>query len=531
MSCGLGQCPKIRIAIAPLLLPVPPSNCSQQTAHVVNTQLLYDQQPRAEENETALMYQIVQLLSKRRTVLLSDLGALLSADMRHTAKEMGGLRKWMQSCNGRFIISGVKGMETVSLYINATGEVQNHQECGATYPQRATTKKRGEVMTILQLRGLPYRATVSDIQDFLGSHADSLQDGGQSIHLQIGRDGRFSGYAYIQFAFPTAAAHARSELHMKQMCIKQASTPSAGAQTRYVEAFLLTDEKAKSVANIGFLSPQTGVGSAEHQVSVALSSEPSSSFANAFDQIVGECRAHMSSPGRSVLLMSVLGSVLSSNSRGLLKDSGHGLMQVLARFPNEFEVSGCKAKEVVTYKMMTSDLASNAAESVANNGCIDSFSLGCAMQSGANSFAHNSVVASDCSDLPVPDIAAQYIEYPELCDMPITPSVIARLSCSPRLVFETPSDWGTPKPQPLAGTSVPGCLQAMDNNYEARQSLQSFANAFAGGLPLQLLPPPKHQQWDFPSPFGEAPSPSDEAPAHFAFRFPDVFKPMVHAAV
>ena len=69
----------------------------------------------------------------------------------------------------------------------------------------------------VQLRGLPFRATVAEIKAFLGDHAQHLRTSEPAIRLLLNRDNRPSGFARIQFVTPEAARLCREQLHKQQM--------------------------------------------------------------------------------------------------------------------------------------------------------------------------------------------------------------------------------------------------------------------------------------------------------------------------
>lgn len=84
-------------------------------------------------------------------------------------------------------------------------------------------------LSVVQLRGLPYRATVQDIIGFLGPHASNLRDGAKSVQLVPNHKGRPSGFAKLYLNSPKAAAACRDELHLRNL------------EDRYVEVFLCSD--------------------------------------------------------------------------------------------------------------------------------------------------------------------------------------------------------------------------------------------------------------------------------------------------
>jgi hypothetical protein len=84
-------------------------------------------------------------------------------------------------------------------------------------------------LSVVQLRGLPYRATVQDIMGFLGHHGSNLRDGAKSVQLVPNHKGRPSGFAKLYFNTPKAATACRDELHLCNL------------EDRYVEVFLCSD--------------------------------------------------------------------------------------------------------------------------------------------------------------------------------------------------------------------------------------------------------------------------------------------------
>jgi len=68
----------------------------------------------------------------------------------------------------------------------------------------------------VQLRGLPYKATITDIKQFLGPLKDHLKSK-DAIQIVQNRDGRPSGFAKVQFTSPLHAKTARDTLHRQVM--------------------------------------------------------------------------------------------------------------------------------------------------------------------------------------------------------------------------------------------------------------------------------------------------------------------------
>ena len=80
----------------------------------------------------------------------------------------------------------------------------------------------------LQLRGLPYSATIEDIRTFLGEFASQLVEE-NPINRELNRDGRPTGFARVQFVSAEAARQCREGTHLRSL------------QDRYVEVFLYND--------------------------------------------------------------------------------------------------------------------------------------------------------------------------------------------------------------------------------------------------------------------------------------------------
>lgn len=324
----------------------------------------------------ALLSQLVQLLGQRKghSLLLSDLGALLPGNLRHGVKEKGGLRSWLQKYPELFQVSGQPGKESVTLLLGTGGDGSGASAAAATIPPGAMAETAAhdaakcgndadlelrkqqedeENEAAVQLRGLPYRATVADIKAFLGRHAQTLKDEG-SVQLVLNRDGRPSGFARVQFDSPATARLVRDDLHMKKMeapGAKEAgpavaATPGAiGAQAqnqgqeRYVEIFLFSERPNK----LRFKKIPVADGS------TAKEDEEFEAMGVTKDQVAMECREHMASPGKGQLLLSMLGVALSQGARLYLKKTDQGLKHFLAQYPQEFSVDGAKGRECVSY--------------------------------------------------------------------------------------------------------------------------------------------------------------------------------------
>merc|ERR1712137_769558 len=91
----------------------------------------------------------------------------------------------------------------------------------------------------VQFRGLPYKATIADIEAFLGPHQEGLVDE-NPIQIILNHDGRASGFAKVQFASPAQAVAAREVLHGKEMHM-----PFSDEPTRYIEVFAYSERTKK----------------------------------------------------------------------------------------------------------------------------------------------------------------------------------------------------------------------------------------------------------------------------------------------
>lgn len=419
--------------------------------------------------EPHLLSQLVQLLGQRprHSLLLSDLGALLPGHLRHGVKERGGLRSWLQKYPQLFQVSGYPGKESVTLLLGAkvdraviaahgaanppkqgagvagvpvaeVGAGRDASSVGAIAAEKVRREEEDEENeSAIQMRGLPYRATVADVKKFLGVHAQSLKDD-YSIQLVANRDGRPSGFARVQFDSPAAAKSARDGLHMQMMELAGGGSGGAGAsgaacsgvQERYVELFLYSERPNK--LRIKKLATGSGCGEEEAVEASKVSKE----------QVVVECREHMMSPGKGHLLLSMLGVALSESARLYLKRTDQGLKQFLAQYPKEFIVDGVKGRECVSYlpalakgSHNNSDLPTGFPDSQRKN----------TRRAGEGTGGPASGSINDLQRFP-------RREEPTL--IPQSPKVTEKIEVdTPKELGATPSDWGTPHPDPF---SCPG---------------------------------------------------------------------------
>ena len=201
---------------------------------------------------------------------------------------------------------------------DAPGDVVDKAE---TLRAEAVARAETDWVSAVQLRGLPFSATVEDVRSFMGEHAAWLVED-SPIHLLLNSHGRRSGFARVQFVSPEAARQCRDGLHRR---------PMAG---RYVEVFLYNVQPINGRQRRGLL--EAGGPEAD-------------ALAASREQVVRECRACMADPGKRRARLAKLGENLSS-SRSYLKLSDQPLTQCLANFPNEFSVKGRRGKEYVEWR-------------------------------------------------------------------------------------------------------------------------------------------------------------------------------------
>lgn len=401
-------------------------------------------------SDGVLLSQLIQLLSRRpkQSLLLSDLAALLPGSLRNRAKEKGGLGQWIQMYGSLFRIDGQPGKEAVILTIQSMGSdpgLEGAEQASAAQagysslppgfsPQEDAATPQGghfggeempsapgldgevdpnssafvvqfdeevEGHLAIQLRGLPYKATVEDVRSFLGGHAANLSEE-NPIHLVLNRDGRPSGFARVVFNSAEAARACRDDLHLR------------GMEDRYVEVFLYPERPSKG------RSRRIEDGSASER---ALTLADAAGVTK--EQVVRECRNEMSAPGKRRMLLSMLGVTLSQGSRAYLKQIDQGLKHFLAQFPVEFAVEGAKGCEYVTYSPIhLSEAISSGPGPVAPG-----------YQRASAGSTGGPAAAGPCSEGKVPT-------SPKPCKSPAPQDGMASAGRG----LATPSDWGTPAP-------------------------------------------------------------------------------------
>lgn len=314
--------------------------------------------------DNSLVTQFVNLLGTRqKSLLLSDLGALMNGRLRHAIKEKGGLRTWVQRYPEHFFISGQPGKETVSLVVpgsdsgpkddNADTKCETQKEPVESSNDRSTheslsASEKGnhddnwdadmddedaaqfELQPILQLRGLPYRAQVNDIITFLGLHANNLKSPSRDhVQLVLNRDGRPSGFARLHFVSADTAKACKDVLHLRCM------------DERYVEVFLYNERLSRRKKE------EKNYGGTVNNVHVDREKNDEGIEPNKADDVLQECITYLQQQGRGVLL-SMLGVALSPQSREYLKQTDQGLKHFLANY-GELSVEGTKGCEFVCF--------------------------------------------------------------------------------------------------------------------------------------------------------------------------------------
>jgi len=465
-----------------------------------------------EVSEGVLLSQLVQLLHQRPrfSLLLSDLGALLPQSLRSGVKEKGGLRSWLQKHPMLFSVTGQPGKESVTLTLGGNQNTSQEPSGGMPTEQRQASAKDEkakkdeedeDTASCVQLRGLPYRATVADVRTFLGRHTAFLKDE-HAIQLVLNRDGRPSGFARVLFRNPNAARSARDELHNAVMTTLAENGTTH--QDRYVEIFLYSERPNKLKFRKGIVSD--GSPPEEEPDIQGMSKE----------QVIQECREHMMTPGKSQLLLSMLGVALSPASRHYLKKTDLGLKHFLAQYPQEFGVEGAKGREQITYlpampQGYTMDCqqppapAPAPAPSAAPPQSVAADTGKGRKQRGGKGTP--GPVSGNINDLThksfVEDTSPLGLTSPHR--MPVSPGIAAARG------MNTPSDWGTPMDH---SQYEPWELPRKTKATETPKATPNDA-FFAPGRTPNVFETPNWALWGVPpwgispgtSPFGAAPTP------------------------
>jgi len=309
----------------------------------------------------------------------------------------------------------------------------------------ALVKEEGEDESLtpstVQLRGLPFRATIGDIRSWLGDYASQLINTEPAIRLLLNRDGRPSGFARVQFTTAQAAQACRETLHKQPM------------GDRYVEVLACNDRSGKArhrrAAEVGAAEGETA------PVDGGLSDYAERT------RVLQECQEHMRMPGRNQLLLSMLGIALSPPARNYLRRANLGLKHFLARFPNEFRVEGPKGCERVVW-------------------CGHGAS---GMDTGGNACV---------SQVLQNDAPGTWATIEGLCE-PSTPKLASAANHSRGVGLATPSDWGSPHPQAQqqAAPADAAVAAAVSGDYGAFPGVTDGNWAAFGGW----APPWSGQPW------------------------------------
>jgi len=427
-----------------------------------------DDDDAAVPSESEILARLVANLGQcpGRTLALAEIRRRLPPALRRLAEDTEGICKWLRGFPGLFEVSGPPGGERITLTVgklprpgassepppagpppaagaSPSGAAQGGAEVPASgageaapaAPARAGASESSALVldgglgpadeeglgpSMVQLRGLPFRATIGDVKAFLGEHAKHLVTAEPSIRLLLNRDGRPSGFARVQLTSPAAAQLCREALHRQPM------------GDRYIEVLACSDRAGKA--------RQRRAAEAGAAEGCAPAAADSASEYLERERVLQECQEHMRTPGRSQLLLSMLGIALSQPARAYLRRANLGLKHFLARFPNEFRVEGPKGCERVIW-------------------C----GAGAALLPGAECAAAAGLGAAPPGDFggwPGPTPARE----------PSTPKLApssskAPLSHSGQCV-RTPSDWGTPGPLAPQQAAMPeaSAVAGMDFN-------------------------------------------------------------------
>lgn len=334
--------------------------------------------------ESEILARLVTALGQcpSRTLSLDEIRERLPPHLRRLTEDVEKIRKWLKNFPGLLEVTGGPGEECVALIVGkafstdvapavasplpppAAVAVATLATPAAPPPQAvsyaapsALPMASGFAMigdgdddgmnpSTVQLRGLPFRATVGEIRAFLGPHQANLANSTEPpIRLLLNRDGRPSGFARVQFTSPEAARVCREALHKQKM------------GDRYVEVLACTERSGKARsrrAEVGAIELSAGGG-----ICLAPAGKPIDSATEAAERerVLQECREHMRLPGRNQILLSMLGIALSPPARAYLRRANLGLKHFLARFQNEFHVEGPKGCERVLWAGATQGCA------------------------------------------------------------------------------------------------------------------------------------------------------------------------------
>uniref|UniRef100_A0A7S1FBF7 RRM domain-containing protein n=1 Tax=Noctiluca scintillans TaxID=2966 RepID=A0A7S1FBF7_NOCSC len=368
-------------------------------------------------SESEILARLVTTLghSQERSLAVTEIQEKLPPALQRVAGSSENIVKWLRNFQGLLEVTGAPGEERVLLTLgrppNSVEAAPNETVSGSNVRvDGAAEEPEGPLglgaaddessPSTVQLRGLPFRATVSDIKAFLGENANNLITYEPAIRLLLNRDGRPSGFARVQFVSPEAARGCRESLHRQLM------------GDRYVEV-LACSERAGKVRHRR--APDAGDG---------VVSDTPVNDASEQERVLQECREQMWQPGRHNLLLSMLGIALSPPTRAYLRRANLGLKHFLARFPNEFRVEGPKGCERVIWC----------------HGVMEPMRQG----------VLEALAAQQCVSMDVRN---------DVREPPTTPKVMTPAPKRPEQshCVDTPSVWGTPDPfaHPISPVAAP----------------------------------------------------------------------------
>jgi len=306
--------------------------------------------PRKEVTHSSAECEMVTVLTgilssrPQQSVLLSDLGALLPEHLRLLCKERGGLRGYVRRFP-IFRVSGKCGKEHVTLALGAPSpDDANNEVCpapsGFTLLADQDTEDDIANQTMVLLRGLPFRATAADVQQFLGKYAKDLFNN-DSIEMILSPEGRPSGFAQIRFASHAIAKAAALDLHNRTIHVSD----NEEKPNRYIEAFLYSDRPSAFRTKKG-APPNQILGPEPVPMDPELESEAARVTP---EEVVNEIRRYMQDRKKEQMPLSMLGMVLSPAMRLHLKRSDSGVKHLLQQYPELFAIGGAKGRENVIY--------------------------------------------------------------------------------------------------------------------------------------------------------------------------------------
>jgi len=314
-------------------------------------------------SESDILANLLGVLSQRenRSLPITQIMEKLPDRLKEAARDRDRIIRWLTKFPGLLEVEGSTGEERVVLVLGRkaanedsgrpSSPARNNQASSAGEPRNPGFEGGSQAVShdlredealnpaTVQLRGLPFRATIADIKEFLGVHAEELAPSETNIRLLLNRDQRPSGFARVQFASSHAAAEAREALHKKKM------------GERYIEVLSCSDRDRK-VRRSGPLRVVDGDGAFATSDAIAAIPTPQNPMSEAEEQarVLQECREHMRSQqaARQNVLLSMLGIALSPPARNYLRRLNLGLKHFLTRFP-EFRVEGPKGVERVIW--------------------------------------------------------------------------------------------------------------------------------------------------------------------------------------